>query len=264
MTHSFIAFIDEAGDDGLAKYREPGKRGGASSWLVLSACVFRATLGLEGVQWRDEINSLMPDRRKRELHFKELNHGQRLAASRVLAAKPVRILSVMAAKRPIPEGLYAGKNLLYFYMARYLVERLSWLCRDMRPRVPEGDGRVAITFSRRGGMSYDSFREYLERLRRDQEHDIRVHWPVIDIDAVDAQDHGKSASLQLVDIAASAFASAVEPDYYGNFEPRYAEILKPVTYSREGKFLCYGVKLVPSAERCGLIGDQTKLLEIFG
>lgn len=263
MTHSFIAFIDEAGDDGLRKFREPGKRGGASSWLVISACVFRASLSLDAIKWRDEIGSLMPDRKKRELHFKELNHGQRLAAARTLATKPVRVLNVMAAKRPIPDGLYSAKNTLYFYMTRYLIERISWLCRDLRPRVPEGDGRVAITFSRRGGMSYDGFQSYLKLLKDDQDKDIRVHWPVIDIDAVTALDHGKSASLQLADIAASAFASALEPDYYGNFEPRYAELLKPVTYSRQGKYLSYGVKLVPSPERCDLSEEQAKLLHVF-
>ena len=158
MAHTFVAFIDESGDDGLKKFRVPGSRGGASTWLVISACVYRAQYSLEAVKWRDEILGRMPEKKKRELHFKDLSHQQRVVAAQVLGSKPIRTVSVLAAKKPIPQGIYDQKNQLYFYLTRYLLERVSWLCRDMRRRAPEGDGRVAITFSRRGGMSYGDFR----------------------------------------------------------------------------------------------------------
>lgn len=263
MTHSYVAFIDESGDDGFKRFRSVGVRGGSSRWLVISACVFRKAHLLEAVAWRDEINALMPDRKLRVLHFAELNHGQKLAAARVLASKPVRVISVLAAKEPIPQGVYTEKNQLYFYMTRYLIERISWLCRDMRPRVPEGDGRVAITFSRRGGMSYYDFRNYLMRLRADVAGDVRIHWPIIDIDGIDAQDHSRSAALQMADIVASAFAAGVEQDLYGNCETRYAEILKPVTYSRNGNYLSYEVKIVPSYERCRLVPEQMRMVDVW-
>jgi hypothetical protein len=165
-------------------------------------------------------------------------------------------MSILAAKRPIPKGIYTEKNQLYFYMTRYLIERLSWLCRDLRPRVPEGDGRVAIAFSRRGGMSYDAFRDYLRRLKASNDGDVKIAWPVIDIDGVDAKDHSSSASLQLVDAIASSIACAVEPNPYGSCELRYAEILKPITYQRKGNYLSYGVKVVPKTEECGLSRDK--------
>lgn len=263
MTHSYLAFIDESGDDGLEKFREPGGRGGSSSWLILSACLFRQVHSLDAVTWRDEISAKMPEKKSRALHFAELNHNQRVVAAQTIATKPVRAMSVLAAKRPIPKDIYTEKNQLYFYMTRYLIERLSWLCRDLRPRVPEGDGRVAITFSRRGGMSYDAFREYLRRLKASNDEEVRIHWPVIDIDAVDAKDHSSSASLQLVDAVASSFASAVEPNIYGNCELRYAEILKPITYQRKGNYLSYGVKVVPKPEDCGLSEEQMRLIELF-
>ena len=165
MNHTYVAYVDESGDDGLEKYRIPGRSGGASTWLVISAMVFRANRDLEAVSWRDEINRLMPERTKRTLHFVKLNHGQKLAAVKLLGEKPVRIISILAHKPSFPIGTYVNKNQLYFYLTRYLVERISWLCRDMRPRSPEGDGRVRITFSRRGGMSYLDFRNYLRRLK---------------------------------------------------------------------------------------------------
>ncbi|MBN8980425.1 MAG: DUF3800 domain-containing protein, partial [Rhizobiales bacterium] len=157
MSHSYLAFIDESGDDGLGKFREPGRQGGSSNWLVISACLFRQVHTLDAVSWRDEISNKMPEKKNRALHFVELNHNQKVVAAQVIASKPLRALSVLAAKQPIPKGIYTDKNQLYFYMTRYLIERLSWLCRDLRPKVPEGDGRVAITFSRRGGMSYGAF-----------------------------------------------------------------------------------------------------------
>lgn len=264
MTHTYLAFIDESGDDGLEKFREPGNKGGSSNWLVVSACLFRQIHTLDAVRWRDEISSKMVDRKKRELHFTNLNHSQKVVAAQTIASKPLRAMSVLAAKRPIPKGIYNEKNQLYFYMTRYLIERLSWLCRDMRPRAPEGDGRVAITFSRRGGMSYDAFRDYLRRLKASGDQEVNIHWPVIDIDGVDAKDHSSSASLQLADAVASSFAAAVEPNIYGNCELRYAEILKPITYQRRGNFLSYGVKAVPPPRDCGLSEEQWNFIELFG
>lgn len=264
MAHTYVAYIDESGDDGLDKpFREVGNAGGSSKWLVISACLFRSTYSLEAVRWRDEISAKMPERKSRILHFAKLNHGQKLATAQTISSKPLRALSVVAAKEPIPKGIYTDKNQLYFYMTRYLIERLSWLCRDHRPQAPEGDGRVAITFSRRGGMQYDQFRAYLERLKADQAGDVRIHWPVIDISAVAAADHNKSASLQLADAIASSFAAGFEPDRYGNCEPRYAETLKPVTYRRRSNYLSYGVKIVPKPEECGLNAQQAKMLEIW-
>ena len=263
MTHTFHAFIDESGDDGLIKFREPLGRGGASKWLVISALVYRAVHSLDAVSWRDEINSMMPERPSRILHFADLNHGQKLAAARTLGEKPVRVASVLAYKPTIPDGVYCEKNQLYFYLTRFLIERVSWMCRDLRPRSPEGDGTVKITFSRRGGMSYSSFREYLKRLKRADDQDIRIHWPVVDFDNVDASDHSRSASLQLADIVASAFSSGVEADRYGNREARYSEHLRDITYSHYGRYLSYGVKFFPNHEKVPEEKDLGRFISLF-
>lgn len=263
MATTFLAFIDESGDDGLDKFREPGRAGGgASTWLILSACIVRRINGLEMVAWRDELLDAVypPGTRRKPLHFKDLNHSQKVSAATSFASKPIRITSILAAKRPIPSGIYTTKNQLYFYMARYLIERVSWFCRDLRHRAPEGDGRVSITFSRRGGMSADDFKEYMLRLRQQE---TEIHWPVIDVEGIDARDHSTSASLQFADIAASAIAAAVEPDLYGNCETRYVSTLKPLIYHRRGNYLSYGMKTVPPHSECGLLPAQTPLFDLF-
>lgn len=263
MPHSFIAYIDESGDDGLAKFREPGQWGGASNWLIISACVTRYVHHLSAVAWRDEISALMPEKKSRQIHFSEMNHHQKVATVQCLAAKPLRAINVISAKRTIPDGVYVERNQLYFYLTRYLIERISWFCRDMRPSVSEGDGTIKIIFSRRGGMSYVDFRDYIDRLRRVQDQEINIHWPVIKTENIDAQDHSRMAGLQLVDVIASAFANGFEPDRYGNCERRYAEILKPIVYGRRGNYLSYGVKLVPRPELIPLSEEQRRTLDLF-
>jgi hypothetical protein len=115
MNHTYLAYIDESGDDGLnGPFRDIGGQGGASRWLVISACVFRATHTLDAVSWRDQITGRMPERRSRDLHFAKLNHSQKLAAAQVIATKPMRAVSVICSKEMIPKGTYNGKNQLYF------------------------------------------------------------------------------------------------------------------------------------------------------
>lgn len=264
MASSFLVYIDESGDDGLSKFRMPGASGGASTWLAISACVFRHTHNLDAVSWRDEItNLLMPEKQSRILHFKDLNHSQRVVAAQCLSNKPVRLVTVISNKTTIPPETYNSKNQLYFYLTRYLIERVSWLCRDLRKHVPEGDGRAEIVFSRRGGMSYRDFSAYLKKLKNDSHADVRIHWPVINIEGIDAQDHSKSASLQLADIAASAFTAGFELDRYGNTEKRYAELLKKVTYNRGGNYLSYGLKIIPQESDMKLLPQQTETINLF-
>jgi hypothetical protein len=133
-------------------------------------------------------------------------------------------------------------------MTRYLIERISWMCRDYRRHVPEGDGRVKLIFSRRGGMSYDDFRAYLHRLQDADDPEIRIHWPVIDIDGLEALDHSQRYGLQVADLSISGLRAAVEYDLYGNLEPRFAETLKGNVYAHKGNFLSYGAKAVPPCD----------------
>lgn len=133
----------------------------------------------------------------------------------------------------------------------------------MRPQVPEGNGQVAIMFSRRGGMNYNDFRDYLTRLKNKGREGSSIHWPVIDISAVDAQDHSRNASLQLADIVASSISSGLELDMYGNCEQRYAEILRPIIYRRDNNYLSYGIKILPNHEECELIPEQLRMVELW-
>lgn len=223
----------------------------------------RASNELETVSWRDEIKSGSGKRGgNRQIHFHQLNHAQKRFVTQRIAKLPIRFTAALTNKKDdIPDGLYTGKNQLYYYVTRYVIERISWFCRDNRPKVREGDGRVKITFSRRGGLSYDGFKDYLLHLKNDVE--TTIHWPVIDIDGIDAQDHSRVAALQLADCGARAITEAFEPDTFGNVEGTYLKTLKNVIYQRNSNYLSYGLKILPTWQDATLSQDQAKNLQEF-
>lgn len=259
--HSYVAYIDESGDDGLTKYREPRAHGGSSQFLTICACIIRTSYETDAVSWRDEIKVGSGSKTQgRSIHFTDLNHSQRRYACQCISGKPLRFISATAHKPSLQSEVYQAKNRLYFYIARHVIERISWFCRDMRPKVREGDGRVRIVFSRRGGMSYPDFIEYLNLLK-DQE--TSIYWPVIDLSGIEAQDHSRLAGLQLADCGAKSMADAFEPDKFGNVERQYLEILRDQIYSRKGNFVSYGFKLLPDSEEIEWSTEQAKSLQLL-
>lgn len=265
MTHSYLAFIDESGDDGTQNFRKIGGGGGASRWFIITACIYRASRDSDAVGWRDEIKSTCGKKNQdRAIHFAEFDHNQKRAACQLLPRRPIRFISAITRKDVTAAEVFTEKNRLYFYLTRYVIERLSWFARDMRQEVREGDGRVQITFSRRGGMSYPGFKEYLDRLKTKKSEEVAIHWPVIDIEGIRAESHSARAGLQLADCGARAVAEAVEPDRFGNVEGAYLKLLKPALYhSRDGNYLSYGLKFLPNIEGAQLDAKQKEAFNDF-
>jgi hypothetical protein len=75
--------------------------------------------------------------------------------------------------------------------------------------------------------------------------DVRIVWSVIDPDLVTAFTPGKRMGLQIADAVASSFYYAVQRSRHGFTEDRYARMLKPVVYHRQGQQLGYGLKFWP-------------------
>lgn len=137
---------------------------------------------------------------------------------------------------------------LYFYAVRYLLERISWLIRDSHNSDKwGGDGTVKLVFSNRQGMSYEEMRDYLRLLKKQQKtgQDIRIDFEKVPIDKLSSRTLGKSMGLQLADATAGVFFNAIEHDKFGNTEPRYIQILKPIIYRNERIINGYGFKIVP-------------------
>ncbi|KYO51724.1 DUF3800 domain-containing protein [Tistrella mobilis] len=274
MDHGYYVYIDEAGDDGIGKPRDIGQPG-QSHWLVLSALIVSAENDMHLPAWRDEITARMPRKGNRgvdrSIHFADMNHDQRVWACTVVAGKPVGVVSVLSNKKMLighrKEDLFRQKNHLYRYLLRYIMERVTWSCkqRDLREARPCRPAK--IIFSRRGGMDYDGFSEYMRHLKALQQKNgshFPFFWEYLDIEAIEVLEHKKRAGLQLADVAASAFHRAVEPNAFGQYETRYAEVLRSRVIKRRGSCLNAGVKPVPPLIEMVLDDAQRRFFESWG
>lgn len=241
---SFRVYIDESGDEGFV-FNPDGS--GSSRWLVLSAVVVRKKNDLSLVRMLENVRVLLGKAPKKELHFRDLKHEQRVPYVKQIAAAQVKTVSVLIHKPSLrdPEKFQSEKFLLYRYASRYLLERVSWLCRD-KHNPEEGLGRADIIFSNRSIMSYESLTDYLETLKAKSDPlDVRIDWNVIDPRKVSAVDHTKLAGLQIADAVASSFFYAVNLNRYGEIEDKYAKFLLPQCYRHKSAVLGYGLKFWP-------------------
>lgn len=248
MTIGFRVYIDESGDEGF-KFDQPGK--GSSRWFVLSAVVTRADEDLPAVKLVDRVRARLNKAPRAVLHFRSMKHEHRLPYVDEIGKAKLRTISVLIHKPSIrePEKFASEPHLLYRYATRYLLERVSWLCRDCR-RDPTHVAKVL--FSNRSCMSYDEIRGYLSRLReRTNEFGVRIDWSTIDPQKIESHTHDSLMGLQIADAVASSHYMACELSPQGFNEPRYAMMLSGVLYRHEKQSLGYGLKFWPrDADQC--------------
>lgn len=211
---------------------------------MLSAVITRKATDLETVKLVDRVRVRLNRPEKEPLHFRKLKHEQRLPFVDEISHARLRTISILVHKPSIKDqDNFTARFRLYFYATRYLLERISWCCRDHK-HPDEGDSSAEIIFSNRGGMSYDELRAYIERLR--VQENVTIDWSVIRSDQVTAYPHEKRMGLQIADAVASSFYYSVQPTQYGHTEDRYVKMLKPVVYQYDERCRNYGVKFWPS------------------
>ena len=137
MKSSFIAYVDESGDEGFV-FKADGS--GSSSWFVLSATVIRRSNDQQMVSCLKEVRAVLQKEPKTPLHFVDLKHDMRVPYIRRVGELPMRTVSVLVYNPLIaePEKFQNTKYLLYRYATRLLLERVSWLGRDQRRAWPVG------------------------------------------------------------------------------------------------------------------------------
>lgn len=257
---SFVAYIDESGDEG---FRFLENEGGSSRWLVLSAAVFRKEHDLDGVALLRAVRSQIGKPEKKPLHFRDLKHEHRVPYVRAIGNARTRLVTVAIYKPGIPnhEHYQRDSHRLYRYATRLLVERISWLCKDYR-RDKDGDGQVELIFSNRSAMSYEQLRDYLLLLRDGPPAQrCRIHWPSIDPASARAVNHDQLAGLQIADAVASGTYFALNLNRYGEAEPRYFELLQPRLYRHRGSSLGWGMKFWPAFGELKETLDHIQVIE---
>ena len=135
------AYIDESGDEGTGEK--------SSKWLVLGALIVQENeipgakaylqKGVEGV-WKGR-------KPPTHVHFQKVpTHGQRKALLHMLKGLNFTACTVAAKKRDFSGEILKGLKCprMYNYLAKHLIERISWFGRDRNESV-----RLDLRFEKR-------------------------------------------------------------------------------------------------------------------
>ena len=244
---SFCVYVDESGDEGFRFEK------GSPEWFVLSGVVTTKSEDHGILKMLDNVRVLLNKLPKKHLHFVDLKHEQRVAYVDAIAKSGLTTITIMFYKPAMEESAFSGRNIMYSYAARFLLERFSWFCRDHADQ-GVGDGSAEIYFSNRSNLTSEALDTYVNKLKIDET--VNIEWNRIREDQMNLRSARDMAGLQVADAVASSFFAAINKNRYGFMEDRYVRIIKPTVYCHMGKYLKYGVKTFP-------VDNQT-ITEIYG
>ena len=275
--YKYIAYIDEAGDDGLKVIR-PMDEQGSSEWLIVSGVVVKASREDEVSQWVEDIVSGLWRYNGRGLHFKNLNENKRLYVCEQMASLSTRYFVVCSNKKnmkgynnPLAAEV-PSQCWFYNWMTRLLLERITDFVSWHSTKDYGSPQKVRIEFSNRGGLSYSQMNAYFRWISYQGNNTVlkfgKIDWDTISYDLLKVYPHYERAGLQLADIVASAFFKAADKYNTGSCDPRFAKALRP----RIAKFrdrpnqnpAGYGVKLMPSLSGAKLLAEQQEIFRHYG
>ena len=241
MGHSFSVYIDESGVEG----DEHGR--GGTEWFVMAALVCRAEIRTQTLHAVPEFVREIGKPPDFRVKYDKLKSKQQIAFARHLARKPARFVAVIVHKPSVTnKAILRDHRVIYNYVGKYLVERISWVCRDMMPYVTSGNGKAKIIFSESRKVSYVAFQQYVRRLQVDLPQASQIIWNHIDAELIEAIPHKDSYGCQLADVAASALGYSIERKDLGITDDRAARELAPIRYiPPSGRVFGNGIKLWP-------------------
>ncbi|MCK3778986.1 DUF3800 domain-containing protein [Ensifer sesbaniae] len=262
----FVAYVDEAGDEGFGKLAD-GQSTGQSKWFSIGACIVASENDRMITSWRDEIMGAFKNKNARDLHFRELNHDQRVHACAMIAQKPIGGCVVSSNKITILDAeelnVFKRKQHLYNYLTRFLLERITAVCKR-RAGFSGKKASLHVVFSRRKGTDYEQMRDYLKFMRDGKEklRPVRsIDWSVLDPEDIAVENHKVRAGLQIADLFTSAVWKALEPNGYGRCEDRYARELASRLIKFKNATLNCGVTIIPPYSKCPLNSEQKAFLD---
>lgn len=255
----YIAYIDEAGDDGLKKIRTTTNRG-ATEWMVMSAVVIKSAREPEALEWAKSIIRKLDQHQLTHIHFQKLDTPKKIIACNELASRPLRIFTLLSHKRNMEgyRNLHAEKAKVnrtawfYCWLSKLLLERVTAYC-GWRSKHDYGEQRtIRFEFSDRGGVNIDDIRNYYHYIGNQSRLGLLFNdtfdldWTVVDPLEMHSFPNKQRAGLQLADVAASAFFSGVEFSDAGTTNPEFAKLLLPrMCRDKRRKIYGFGVKMMP-------------------
>ncbi len=276
--YHYVAYIDEAGDPGLARVK-PSDNPGSSEWLILSAVLVGIPNEKNVAPWRNEILRQIRSQRK-DLHFTDLKPWNKRIVCSEIAKLPVRCFVVCSNKKnmrgyrnPFAEK-YPNPNWFYAWLSRLLLERVTYFVREKSLQQYREIKRVRLEFSERGGLTHTSLNTYFEWLKmKSTGGDMFLPlgdlvWETMHRDLLHIYPHKKRAGLQLADTVASAFFKACDYCDTGACDPEFARLLNPrmcrVPDGNNGQVSGYSVKLMPRFKDAKLNPKQAEIYTFYG
>ena len=273
----YIAYLDEAGDDGLVRVK-PADPDGASEWLVLSCVLIKASREAEVLPWLKSLISSFGRHQMTHLHFRQLRDEQKLVACQYISNLPVRIFTVASNKKNMRgyENRSAAMAKInatawfYAWLVRIMTEKVSDYCSRKTIRDHKEIRTIRFEYASRGGVNTGDIAEYLRYLR-DQDNLGMMHnnnhkpaWDVIDFSQIVTYPAKQRAGLQLADCVASSFFSGLEFTKEGTVRQDFAKILTD-RMARSGKqrIYGYGFKVMPNYALTTVRPEQKRLLQHF-
>ncbi|MCL6591965.1 MAG: DUF3800 domain-containing protein [Firmicutes bacterium] len=241
---SYTAYIEEAGDEGLGK---------GSRWFIVGAVIVEKSKDLSVSRCIDEIKQkfrLQPP--NAPIHWRNIKHASiRRGIIDCLARHEFHISYVVCDTYhdEIINSTLKGSGRLYFYLARILIERISWFG-------AERADSVDLVFANRSNMLYSDLKEYLALLLNDRTCQIKPK--VIDLNRISCQNVGQLKLLQVSDICNSSCFNALEFDQYGYYDERFLIGLSDKIYRRKKNLFSYGLKFLP-----GNLHQSEELLQTY-
>jgi len=165
-SYGYVLYIDEAGDDGLARVK-PLDENGASEWLTISGLLVRSDKENMVVDWVKSIRKDISAQQGPALHFRKLSPTKKLRTCNLLASLPVRGFCILSNKKNMRgynnerAATRGGKQWFYNFCVRLLMERVTDFCyRDALENFGTHQ-TIKVTFSERGGHSYGQTKAYM-------------------------------------------------------------------------------------------------------
>ena len=225
------AYIDESGDEGTSER--------SSSWLVLGCLIIqgRDEAGARAYL-HDGIAKIWKGQKvPTHVHFNKVPHVQRKALLNLITGLNFTSCVVALRKSALSPTTLDGLRCprMYNYIAKHLLERLSWFGAD-------NFQQMHLTIASRAESSWTEFEEYVELLRTRTDHYIKFP----QIHSMRNTPAAKDVLVQGADWITSAVACGLNTDPFGEIESCYAEILWGKFWVRRGKLWPYGIKVLPT------------------
>ena len=222
--------VDETGDRGFSSKSSP--------YFCLAACAFRHSKARTVVQAMEALNFVLRRPPRQPMHAVDhlKTHDKLMEAVEHLAKLPVRVFFVVLPKDSTPQSAYMRSDDIHVYnfLARVLLERMSWFARDVELVAQPVFAAVARMPRRR-------LDEYISTL---QLMDTAIEWPRLKL-PVEVDQAKNRVGMQWADIAGRAMLKATTPGTSPphRIEPVYLETLAPVMWRRR-RIESYGIKSV--------------------